>query len=47
MGEFGGFGRGVKGDHQDYYMFNRESQPKPSFTTVTVRGPHPRFTIIP
>ena len=29
-------------DHQDYYMFNRESQPrpKPSFTTVTVRGPH-------
>ena len=20
-------------DHQDYYMFSRESQPKPSFTT--------------
>ena len=28
-------------DHQNYYIFNRESQPKPSFTTVTVRGPHP------
>ena len=27
--------------HQDYYIFNRKSQPKPSFTTVTVRGPHP------
>ena len=22
-------------DHQDYYMFSRESQPKPSFATDT------------
>ena len=27
--------------HQDYYIFNRESQPKPSFTTVTGRGATP------
>ena len=33
-------------DHQDYYIFNRESQPKPSFTTVTVRGPHPNCTTL-
>ena len=33
-------------DHQDYYIFNRESQPKPSFTTVTVRGPYPKYTIV-
>ena len=25
-------------DHQDYYIFNRESQPKPSFVTVTGWG---------
>ena len=31
-------------DHQNYYNFNGESQPKPSFTTVTVRGPHPSHT---
>ena len=28
-------------DHQDYYIFSRGSQPKPSFPTVTVRGPYP------
>ena len=27
--------------HQDYYMFSGGSQPKPSFPTVTGRGPHP------
>ncbi len=32
--------------HQEYYIFNRESQPKPSFATVTGRGPHPKNTII-
>ncbi len=29
-------------DHQDYYIFSRDSC-KPSFTTVTVRGPHPTY----
>ena len=29
-------------DHQDYYIFSRGSQTKPSFVpTVTVRGPYP------
>ena len=28
-------------DHQDYYIFSRGSQPKPSFPTVTGRGPYP------
>ena len=27
--------------HQDYYIFNRESQPKPSFATVAGRGDNP------
>ena len=31
-------------DHQNYYIFSRESQPKPSFPTVTGRGPHPNST---
>ena len=31
-------------DHQDYYIFYRESQPKPSFATITGRGPHPKYT---
>ena len=26
----------------NYSIFSRESQPKPSFPTVTVNGPHPR-----
>ncbi len=30
--------------HQDYYIFSRESQPKPSFATVTGRGVDPRYT---
>ena len=30
-------------DHQNYYIFSRGSQSKPSFATVTVRGPHPRY----
>ena len=29
--------------HQDYYMFSRESQPKPLFATVTGKGPHPNY----
>ena len=29
--------------HQDYYIFSRESQPKPSFATVTGRGDNPRY----
>ena len=29
--------------HQDYYIFSRGSQPKPSFATVTGRGDNPRF----
>ena len=33
-------------DHQDYYIFSRGSQPKPSFPTVTVRGPYPIYTPI-
>ena len=28
-------------NHQDYYIFSRESRTKPSFPTVTVRGPYP------
>ena len=32
--------------HQDYSMFGRESQTKPSFTTVTGKGPHPKYTLI-
>ena len=31
-------------DHQDYYIFSRESLYKPSFTTVTGRGPYPSYT---
>ena len=27
-------------DHQDYYIFNRESEPKPSFTTRILWGGH-------
>ena len=30
-------------DHQDYYILSRESQPKPSFATVTGRGPYPSY----
>ena len=29
--------------HKDYSIFSRESQPKPSFVTVTARGPPPRY----
>ena len=32
-------------DHQDYHIFNRGSRKKPSFTTVTVRGPYPRYMV--
>ena len=30
-------------DHQDYYIFSRESQPKPSFATITGKGDNPRY----
>ena len=30
--------------HQDYSVFSRGSQPKPSFATVTGRGDNPRYT---
>ena len=34
--------------HQDYSIFGRESQPKPSFATgILGRGPHPKYTILP
>ena len=33
-------------DHQDCYMFSRKSPTKPSFATVTGRGPHPKHTLI-
>ena len=33
--------------HQDYYIFSRGSQPKPSFATVTGRGDNPRNTRSP
>ena len=29
-------------DHQDYHIFSRESQPKPSFPTVTGKGDNSR-----
>ncbi len=29
--------------HQDYYIFSRGSQPKPSFATVTGRGDNPTY----
>ena len=29
--------------HQDCYVFSRESQPKPSFATVTGRGDNPNY----
>ena len=29
--------------HQDYYIFSRGSQPKPSFATVTRRGDNPNY----
>ena len=32
--------------HQDYYIFSRESQPKPLFATVTGRGDNPSYTRI-
>ena len=31
--------------HQDYYIFSRGSQPKPSFATVTGRGDNPRLSL--
>ena len=31
-------------DHQDYYMFSRGFQPKPSLSTVTGRGPYQTHT---
>ncbi len=31
--------------HQDYYILGRESQPKPSFATVTGRGDNPIYNI--
>ena len=34
-------------DHQIYYIFSRESQPKPLFPNVTGRGPHPNPNVIP
>ena len=33
-------------DQQDYYIFSRGSQPKPSFPTVAVRGPYPNYIYI-
>ena len=30
--------------HQDYYIFSRGSQPKPSFATVAGRGDNPTYT---
>ena len=33
--------------HQDYCIFSRRSQPKPSFATVTVRGDNPTYTLPP
>ena len=30
--------------HQDYSIFNRESQPKPLFVTITGRGDNPIYT---
>ena len=32
-------------DHQEYYIFRIGDPYKPSFTTVTVRGPYPTFTL--
>ena len=32
--------------HQDYYIFSRGSQPKPSFATVTGRGGNQNYTRI-
>ena len=32
-------------DHQDCYISSRESQTKPSFTTVTWRWPHPMYIL--
>ena len=32
-------------DHQDYEPFLIGNPYKPSFTTVTMRGPHPKYTI--
>ena len=32
-----------KSHHQEYYIFSRESQPKPSFLTVTGRGDNPKY----
>ncbi len=31
--------------HQDYYVFSRRSQPKPSFATVTGRGDNPSHSL--
>ncbi len=34
-------------DHQDYYIFSRESKPKPSFTTgILGRGAHPSYNSV-
>ena len=33
------------GHHQDYYIFSRGSQTKPSFATVPGRGDNPIYTI--
>ena len=33
----------LNSDHQDYYIFRIGNPYKPSFTTVTVRGPYPRY----
>ena len=33
-------------EHQDYFIFSRGSQPKPSFATVTGREPQPMYMYI-
>ena len=33
-------------DHQDYYIFSRESRTKPLFATVIGKGPHPTYILI-